>query len=138
VHLVWLHHLDAAPTAPRHVLGEVHLAHSSLAQLFHKVIAVGQGLGHRIVRRPRRAQGMPVARTESYVVAILRRTDGADLHAGISIFSSLSPTRMRDWSRSAMSPRAASAMPLRLLASTTTKSASSERTRAWRALIDGS
>src|SRR5439155_9526994 len=133
-----VHHLDGTPAPHLHVLGEVHLAHSSLAQLFHNVIAVGQDLAHEIVRRPRRAQGLPVARTESYVVAILRRTDGADLHAGISIRSSLSPTRMRDWSRSAMSPRAASAMPLRLLASTTTKSASSERTTAWRALIDGS
>ena len=138
VHHGRIHHLDGAAAAHLHVLGEVHLAHASLAQLLHYVIAVGQHLTHEILRRPRRAQRLPVIRTESQVVAVLGPTDGADLHAGISIRSSLSPTRMRDWSRSAMSPRAASAIPLRLLASRTTKSASSDRTRAWRALMAGS
>src|SRR6185437_7926552 len=133
-----VHHLDGAAASHLHMLGEVHLPHAPLTQLFHDVVAVGQHLAHEILRRPRRAQGLPVVRAEPHIVAILGRTHRADLHVGISIRSNLSPTRMRDWSRSAMSPRAARAMPLRLLASTTTKSASSERTRAWRALIDGS
>src|SRR5216117_1659235 len=138
VHHGRVHHLDGTTAPHLHVLGEVHLAHAALAQFLHYVVAVGQHLAHEIVRRPRRAQRLPIVRAESHVIAVLGRTDGADLHVGISICSSLSPTRIRDWSRSTMSPRAASAIPLRLLASTTTKSASSERTRACRALIDGS
>src|SRR4029077_9384971 len=130
VHQGRVHHLDGTAASHLHVLGQVHLAHASLAQLLHYVIPVGQHLAYEIVGRPRRAQGLPVVGAEPHLVAILGRTHGADLHVAISIRSSLSPTRMRDWLRSAMSPRAASATPLRLLASTTTKSASSERTRA--------
>src|SRR2546422_10185199 len=90
------HHLDGTTAPHLHVLGEVHLAHAALAQFLHYVIAVGQHLAHEIVRRPRRAQRLPIVRAESHVIAVLGRTDGADLHVAISICSSLSPTRIRD------------------------------------------
>src|SRR2546430_8680483 len=48
------------------------------------VIAVGQHLAHEIVRRPRRAQRLPIVRAESHVIAVLGRTDGADLHVARS------------------------------------------------------
>src|SRR5207247_9164894 len=68
----------------------------ALAQFLHYMVAVGQHLAHEIVRRPRRAQRLPIVRAESHVIAVLGRTDGADLHVRISICSSLSPTRIRD------------------------------------------
>ena len=96
VHHGRVHHLDGTTAPHLHVLGEVHLAHAALAQFLHYVIAVGQHLAHEIVRRPRRAQRLPIVRAESHVIAVLGRTDGADLHVAISICSSLSPTRIRD------------------------------------------
>src|SRR3989454_550269 len=115
----------ALPIFPSHlfVLGQVLLPHPAFAQLVEHVIAVGDDLAHQIVRRRGGPQRLPVVGAEPHVVGILGRANGADLHAGISMRSSLSPTRTREAFRSGMSPRAASAMPLRLFASTTTKSA---------------
>src|SRR5213593_1872117 len=89
VHHGGVHHLDGAAAPHLHMLGEVDLPHASLAQLLHDVVAVGKHLAHEILCRARRAQGLPVVRAESHLVAILGGTDGADLHAGISMRSSL-------------------------------------------------
>src|SRR2546422_4319364 len=110
----------------------------SLTQLLHHVIAVGDHLAHQAGRGRGGAQRRAIVLAEPDVVRILGRADGADLHVGSSMRSSLSPTRMRDRCRSGMSPRAANAIPFRLPSSRTTKSASSERTTACWALIDGS
>src|SRR5205807_7884080 len=112
--------------------------HAPFAQLLHHMVAVGDHLADEVGRGRSGAQRSAVVLAELDVVRILGRADGADLHDGSSTRSSLSPTRMRDWWRTGMSPRAASATPFRLPASSTTKSASSERMRACCPLIDGS
>src|SRR4029077_7127629 len=125
-----VHHLNRAAAPHLHVLGQVDLAHAALAELLHDVVPVGDHLTDQIRRGPRGAKGLSVVGTEPHVVGVLGRADGTDLHVGISMRSSLSPTRTRELWPSGTSPRAAIATPLRLLASTTTKSASSERTNA--------
>src|SRR2546423_13862264 len=132
------HHFDRALAPHLHVLGEVHLSHAPLAELADDVIAIGQHLSDEVGPGRRRAQRLAVFRTKAHLVGVFGRADGTDLHAGSSTRRSLSPTRTRELWRSGMSPRAARATPLRAAGSTTTKSASSERTTACRALIDGS
>src|SRR5437016_6736585 len=152
VHHRGIHHLDGAATAHLDMLGEIDLTHSSFPELFHDVIAVRDDLTHEIARRRGGSQRLPVIGTELHVIGVFGGTDGADLHArigpppvpppssppGSSIRSSLSPTMMREPCCNVMAPRAAIATPLRLWSSTSTKSASSDRTVACCALIEGS
>src|ERR1700752_2304146 len=148
VHHRRVHHLDRAAPPHLHVLGQIHLAHAAFTELLHDVIAVRPTLPHESVRRRRGAQRLAIVGTELHIVGVLGGADGTDLHAaappsgaalpGSSTRSSLSPIMMREPWRSSMAPRAATATPLRLWSSTSTKSASSERTVACCALIDGS
>src|SRR5438270_8014778 len=159
VHHCWIHHLDGAAPAHLHVFGEIDLTHSAFAELLQDVVAVRDDLTHEIARRRSGSQRLSVVGAELHVIGILGRAHGADLHnsaapaapaapaasaspaapaaPGSSTRSSLSPTMMREPCCSAMAPRAAIATPLRLWSSTRTKSASSERTVACCALIEG-
>src|SRR5712664_56662 len=150
VHHRRIHHLDGAAPAHLHVFAEIDLTHSSFTELLHDVIAVRYGLAHEVARRPGGSQRLPVIGAELHVIGVFGGADGADFHAAIvsppppppppgsSMRSSLSPTMMREPCCSVIAPRAAIATPLRLWSSIRTKSASSERTVACCALIEGS
>src|SRR5207302_4938163 len=148
VHHRGIHHFDRAAPSHLHVLGEIDLAHATLAELLDHVIAIGEHLADQIARWRRRTQRLSIVGTKLQVIGIFGGADGADLHAaagapsspppGRSTRNSLSPTMIREPWCSTIVPRAAIATPLRLWSSSSTKSASSERTVACCALMDGS
>src|SRR5439155_24694927 len=144
VHHRRIHHLDGAAPPHLDVLGEIDLTHAAFAQLLHDVVAIGNDLADQVARGRRRPQRLTIVGTELHVIGIFGGADRTDLHAGMgaaagsSTRSSLSPTMMREPCCSGIAPRAAMATPLRLGSATRTKSASSERTVACCALIEGS
>src|SRR5207248_8999407 len=112
VHHRGIHHLDRAEPSHLYVLGEIDLAHATLAELLDHVIAIGDHLADQIACRPRRTQRLSIVGTKLHVIGIFGGADGADLHAaagapppppppppappGSSTRNSLSPTMIRE------------------------------------------
>src|SRR5258708_16563646 len=134
-----IHHFPRALPPHLHVLGEIHLTHPAFAELFDDVIAVGDDRADQVrARSALGTQSASVAWTEPLVGRVLRRADRADLERARHTFSNRrtwSPTRIRSPRLSERSPRTAIATPLRLPASRTKNSLSSDRTSACLPLI---
>ena len=130
------HHLDGALAAHLDMLTKIDGTHPTFPELLLDVIAIGDDTSHQ-VGSAYRAERRAVVGTELGVVGPLLAACGTGLHA-VSTRSIWSPTKNREPCCSTTSPRTAIATPLRLPASSITKSASSERISACAPLMEGS